>query len=141
MPSLIGRPLHPKKKHRPLKPSLEPLPSTSNGTVTFSSQQQQRDGESSFARALASGDASTRLRALDALVAWLVARGGGSGGKGIGSSSHKKQGDGASPPGVSKADMIKIWKGLFYAFWHSDLAPVQVRFGIKFFSLFLTATT
>ena len=59
-----------------------------------------------FARALASPDPSTRARALDALGAWLGAR---------------------APGGVPRGDMLKLWAGVFYAFWHSDLGPVQVR--------------
>lgn len=61
-----------------------------------------------FARALASPDPSTRARALDALTAWLAARPAG---------------------GVPRDDMLKLWAGLFYAFWHSDLGPVQVGWG------------
>jgi hypothetical protein len=61
-----------------------------------------------FARALASPDPATRSRALDALGAWLGAR---------------------APGGVPRGDVLKLWAGLFYAFWHSDLAPVQVRDG------------
>ena len=59
-----------------------------------------------FARALASPDPSTRARALDALGAWLGAR---------------------APGGVPRGDMLKLWAGVFYAFWHSDLGPVQVK--------------
>ncbi|KXZ48718.1 hypothetical protein GPECTOR_25g300 [Gonium pectorale] len=32
--------------------------------------------------------------------------------------------------------MMKIWKGLFYCFWHSDKAPVQSAY--QFFSAFVT---
>jgi len=28
---------------------------------------------------------------------------------------------------VTRDDMRKLWKGMFYSYWHSDLAPVQVR--------------
>jgi hypothetical protein len=107
-----------RKPARPLKPSLEPLPlaSSSNGGIKNSTSPAAatRDGESSFARALASGDASTRLRALDALVAWLVAKG----------KAQQKSCSGAAA--VSREDMRKLWKGMFYSYWHSDLAPVQV---------------
>ena len=27
---------------------------------------------------------------------------------------------------ITDTDLNKIWKGLFYAFWHSDKQPVQV---------------
>ena len=98
------------KAARPLKPSIEPLPSAANGS---NGNAPTRDGESAFCRALASGDPSTRLRALDALVAWLVARGN------------------AASDSVSRDDMRKLWKGMFYSYWHSDLAPVQVSEGRK----------
>lgn len=96
------------KPDRPLKPSLEPLllPTAASKGITSA-----RDGESRFARALASGDASTRLRALDALVAWLFAKGNCS----------------AAANSVTRDDMRKLWKGMFYSYWHSDLALVQVR--------------
>ena len=97
------------KPSRPLKPSIEPLPSSNGNSAPAAAQ--ARDGESSFCRALASGDPSTRLRALDALVAWLVA-------KGNSSDSNANS--------ETKEDMRKLWKGMFYSYWHSDLAPVQV---------------
>lgn len=50
-------------------------------------------------------DGLTRERGLQALARWLASR------------QH-----------VSELDMRKIWKGLFYAFWHSDKAPVQVAY-------------
>ena len=97
------------KAARPLKPSLEPLPSTAASNGGNGKDAPSRDGESAFCRALASGDPSTRLRALDALVAWLVAKGN------------------SASSSVSRDDMRKLWKGMFYSYWHSDLAPVQVR--------------
>lgn len=48
-------------------------------------------------------DGLTRERGLQALAKWLSSR-----------------------ENVNDMDMQKIWKGLFYAFWHSDKAPVQV---------------
>jgi hypothetical protein len=54
-------------------------------------------------------DGFTRERGLQALAKWLSLR------------QH-----------VSDLDMRKIWKGLFYAFWHSDKAPVQVLFILLF---------
>lgn len=64
------------------------------------------EGNSKFARALGSVDYHTREKGLAALTRWLTRR------------EH-----------VAEADMRKIWKGLFYCFWHSDKAPVQVCWG------------
>lgn len=61
------------------------------------------DGDSKFARALGSSDWQTREKGLQALTRWLSLR-----------------------QDMSEDDMKKIWKGLFYAFWHSDKGPVQV---------------
>ena len=63
----------------------------------------QAAGDSKFARALGSVDAQTRNQGLTALAAWLSRR-----------------------ATVSEPEMSKIWKGLFYCFWHSDKQPVQV---------------
>ncbi|KDD76619.1 hypothetical protein H632_c159p2 [Helicosporidium sp. ATCC 50920] len=60
-------------------------------------------GQTKFARALGSVDSYTRERGLKALAKWL--------------SAHED---------VGKDDLIKIWKGIFYCFWHSDLQPVQL---------------
>jgi ribosomal RNA-processing protein 1 len=27
---------------------------------------------------------------------------------------------------VSELDMLKLWKGIYFCFWHSDKEPVQV---------------
>ncbi len=62
------------------------------------------DRDSNFARALGSSDWRTRDRAVTALTSWL--------------GQHKA---------VGEADLQKIWKGLFYCFWHSDKEHVQVR--------------
>ncbi|KAK9825507.1 hypothetical protein WJX74_002347 [Apatococcus lobatus] len=62
----------------------------------------QAAGDSKFARALGSVDAQTRNQGLTALAAWLSRR-----------------------ESVSEQEMTKIWKGLFYCFWHSDKQPVQ----------------
>ena len=73
------------KAARPLKPSIEPLPSAAASSNGNGSAAPVRDGESAFCRALASGDPSMRLRALDALVAagkdfeFLMVPGGGHG--------------------------------------------------------------
>ena len=59
-------------------------------------------GESKFAKALANNDVRVRDLAVSALQTWLRAR-----------------------TEVSELDMLKLWKGLFYAMWHADKAPVQ----------------
>lgn len=59
---------------------------------------------SKFTRSLGSADPLTRKKAVTALQRWLELR-----------------------SEVAEADLIVIWKGLFYCFWHSDLVPVQVR--------------
>lgn len=61
-------------------------------------------GDSKFARALGSTDYMTREKGLQALQRWLCLR-----------------------SDLAEGDMLKIWKGLFFCFWHSDKAPVQVR--------------
>ena len=33
----------------------------------------------------------------------------------------------ASKSQVQEDDLLKLWKGIFYCFWHSDKAPVQVQ--------------
>lgn len=56
-----------------------------------------------LARALGSTDFHTRERGLQALTLWL--------------SGHAN---------VTEKDMLRLWKALFYCFWHSDKGPVQV---------------
>lgn len=60
-------------------------------------------GNCKFARALGSVDWHTREQGLQALTLWLT----------------------RTTP--SEADLTKIWKALFFCFWHSDKAHVQVR--------------
>jgi ribosomal RNA-processing protein 1 len=55
-----------------------------------------------FARALGSVDWHTREQGLQALTLWLT----------------RNQ--------VAEADLVKIWKALFFCFWHSDQAHIQV---------------
>lgn len=55
-----------------------------------------------FARALGSTDFHTRERGLEALTLWLT--------------GHKQ---------VTETDLLRLWKALFYCFWHSDRVPVQ----------------
>ncbi|BDA40606.1 probable ribosomal RNA processing protein 1 homolog B at N-terminal half [Coccomyxa sp. Obi] len=60
-------------------------------------------GNCKFARALGSVDWHTREQGLQALTIWLTR---------------------TSP---SEADLTKIWKALFFCFWHSDKAHVQAE--------------
>jgi hypothetical protein len=62
------------------------------------------DGSSAFSRALASNSRKQRDIALFALKQWLGAR-----------------------SSVEETDLLKLWKGLFYAMWHADKAPVQAE--------------
>ena len=62
------------------------------------------DGGSAFARALASGGQKQRDAALAALSRWLASR-----------------------SEVDETEMLKLWKGLFYAMWHADKPVVQAR--------------
>lgn len=62
------------------------------------------DGNSKFARALGSVDFHTREKGVQALTKWLSSR-----------------------SEVSEDDLLKLWKGIFFCFWHSDRAPVQVK--------------
>jgi hypothetical protein len=62
----------------------------------------REDHNGGFARALASNDWATRERGLQALTLWL--------------SGHRD---------VQEADLMRLWKALFYCFWHSDKVPVQ----------------
>ena len=69
------------------------------------------DGDSKFARALGSTDYQTREKGLQALTLWMCAR-----------------------VDITEAEMLKIWKGLFFCFWHSDQAPVQARSTLVYFA-------
>ncbi|KAK9810440.1 hypothetical protein WJX72_010775 [[Myrmecia] bisecta] len=62
------------------------------------------EGDSKFARALGSVSWRTREQALSGLIAWLQKR-----------------------KTVTDLDMMKIWKGLFYCFWHSDKQHIQAE--------------
>lgn len=73
-------------------------------------------GENKFARALGSTDYQTRERGLAALTRWLAGR-----------------------AAVEEMDLLKLWKGVFYCFWHSDKAPIQVS-ASPTASLFLRST-
>jgi len=60
--------------------------------------------DSSLIRALGSPDRDTREKGLHLLTAWLE--------------THED---------VSEYDILRLWKGLYFCFWHSDLISVQVR--------------
>ena len=60
-------------------------------------------GKGKLVRALGSPDYHTREKAVNAITRFL-----------------------ARKSGLSEKSMLKIWKGIFYAFWHSDKAPIQV---------------
>lgn len=60
-------------------------------------------GQSKLARALGSPDYHTREAGVAALTRFL-----------------QRKSD------LSEKDMLKVWKGLFYAFWHSDKEKIQV---------------
>ena len=60
------------------------------------------DGRCKFARALGSVDFHTREAGLQALATWL-----------------------SRQQGVTLGELVKLWKGVFYAFWHSDKSQVQ----------------
>lgn len=61
-------------------------------------------GDNKLARALGSVDNPTREKGLEALARWLSRQG-----------------------GASEEDVLKIWKGVFYCFWHADKARFQVQ--------------
>ncbi len=60
--------------------------------------------DSSLIRALGSPDRDTREKGLHLLTTWLE--------------THED---------VSEYDILRLWKGLYFCFWHSDLISVQVR--------------
>eukprot|EP00775_Hariotina_reticulata_P013453 gene13453-13579_t len=72
--------------------------------ATVESGSQNVDGNSKFARALGSTDYHTREQGLQALSRWLL---------------HKQS--------MSELDMMRLWKGLFFCYWHSDKVPVQTE--------------
>lgn len=66
--------------------------------------QQGGENSSGLARALGSTDRDTREKGLVLLSNWLEA--------------HED---------ISQNDLIRLWKALYFCFWHSDLVSVQVR--------------
>ena len=71
------------------------------------------DGDSKFARALGSGDYHTRDKGVKALTLWL----------------QRQQ-------SVSEYGFKKIWRGIFYCFWHSDKAHVQEDLAMRLADIF-----
>lgn len=72
----------------------------------------QNDGDSKFARALASGDFHTRDKGIKALTLWL---------------QGKQE--------VDDLSLKKIWKGVYFCFWHSDKAQVQKDLAVQLASI------
>ena len=62
------------------------------------------EGNSRLARALGSTDGDTREKGLQFLTLWLQ-----------------------SNDNVDEKDILRLWKALYYCFWHSDQVRVQVR--------------
>ncbi|KAJ7925952.1 nucleolar protein,Nop52-domain-containing protein [Mycena leptocephala] len=73
-----------------------------------------------FAKQLASNDKKTRDKAIKSLSAFLA--------------------DDAQEP-ISKPDMDKLWKGIFYCFWMSDKPLVQQALASELAELLLTMTS
>lgn len=71
---------------------------------TMGKERTSLEQDSKFARALGSSDFHTREAGLRALTTWL---------------SRKHD--------IEELELLKLWKGVFYCFWHSDKAAVQVR--------------
>lgn len=104
-----------KRKLKHIRPTLEQTPAVPSDAAQqhrkHKQQQQEQEqdpdalnaGNSKFARALGSTDFHTRDQGLQALSRWLM---------------HRQ---------VSELDMLKLWKGIYFCFWHSDKEPVQVR--------------
>lgn len=65
-------------------------------------EQSVNGGDNNLTKALGSPDYQTRDKALMVLTEWLTKR-----------------------PSITDTDLNKIWKGLFYTFWHSDKQPAQ----------------
>lgn len=63
----------------------------------------EADVNSKFARALGSTDYATREAGLQAVQHWLASR-----------------------PELEALECLKLWRAIFYAFWHSDKHHVQV---------------
>lgn len=66
-------------------------------------------GSTLFARQLGSSDYHTREAGLSALQGWLASK------------------DGS----LQEQEALKLWKAVFYCYWHSDKLPVQVRGGSR----------
>ena len=73
------------------------------------------EGDSKFARALASSDYHTRAQGWHALQVWL---------------QGKQQ--------LKLEEVLKIWKGILFCFWHSDKAHVQQELAIQLAHIMLS---
>lgn len=69
---------------------------------------QEDDGNSKFARALGSVDYQTREKGLQALTIWL-----------------SKKDD------LTEQELNRLWKGIFYCFWHADRAAFQADLAVR----------
>lgn len=74
----------------------------SNGKVKKQHRLLEQNPDSKFARALGSVDFHTREAGLAALASWLSKR-------------HD----------IEEQELLLLWKGIFYCFWHSDKGAVQ----------------
>lgn len=73
------------------------------------------EGDSAFARALASSDYHTRENGWKALQIWL---------------QNRSQ--------LKLEEVLKIWRGILFCFWHSDKAHVQQELAMQLASIICT---
>ena len=86
-----------------VSPSKEATKKAARPRPNLADADAQSKGKGKLVRALGSPDYHTREKAVNAITRFL-----------------------ARKSGLSEKSMLKIWKGIFYAFWHSDKAPIQV---------------
>eukprot|EP00967_Tisochrysis_lutea_P134049 scaffold236191_cov15-Tisochrysis_lutea.AAC.1 len=87
-----------RKKERKAKPDRKQKPALEREVEHTSPDVSQ----SPFIRALGSTDFNTRAKGVQALTRFLQLK-----------------------TELAEEDLLKIWKGLYVCFWHSDKAPVQ----------------
>eukprot|EP01025_Chloroclados_australasicus_P057100 TRINITY_DN7106_c1_g1_i4.p1 TRINITY_DN7106_c1_g1~~TRINITY_DN7106_c1_g1_i4.p1 ORF type:complete len:631 (-),score=96.11 TRINITY_DN7106_c1_g1_i4:312-2129(-) len=81
-------------------------------------QQPQGTLNSQFSKALGSTDWRTREKGLEALKLWLL-----------------------SKKNIDEGDMHKLWKGLFYCYWHSDKPVMQAELADRLSKVFQELST